>query len=68
MITGVHHITAMVTDPLRTLKTYTQDLGLRLVKRTVNFDAPEIHHLYLGNGSGDPGTILTFFNYFFSEY
>lgn len=61
MITGVHHITAMVSDPLRTLKTYTQDLGLRLVKRTVNFDAPDIHHLYLGNGSGEPGTILTFF-------
>ncbi len=61
MITGVHHITAMVSDPNRTLKTYTKDLGLRLVKKTVNFDAPDIYHFYLGNGSGDPGTILTFF-------
>jgi len=61
MITGVHHITAMVSDPNRTLQTYTKDLGLRLVKKTVNFDAPDIYHFYLGNGSGDPGTILTFF-------
>lgn len=60
-ISGVHHITALASDPQRNLVFYTRVLGLRLVKKTVNFDAPEVYHLYYGDESGEPGTILTFF-------
>ena len=60
-IDGIHHITAIASDPQRNLDFYTQVLGLRLVKLTVNFDAPDTYHFYLSNGAGDPGTILTFF-------
>lgn len=59
--TGIHHITAIAGDPQRNHQFYTQVLGLRLVKKTVNFDDPSAYHLYYGNRSGDPGTILTFF-------
>ncbi|SHF21300.1 glyoxalase family protein [Fodinibius roseus] len=58
---GIHHITAVAGDPRRNYWFYTQVLGLRLVKKTVNFDDPTIYHLYYGNASGEPGTILTFF-------
>lgn len=58
---GIHHITAVAGDPKRNYKFYTEVLGLRLVKKTVNFDDPSVYHLYYGNKSGDPGTILTFF-------
>jgi glyoxalase family protein len=58
---GIHHITAIATDPQRNLDFYTQVLGLRLVKRTVNFDDPGTYHLYFGDGVGTPGTIITFF-------
>jgi glyoxalase family protein len=58
---GIHHITAIATDPQRNLDFYTQVLGLRLVKRTVNFDDPGSYHLYFGDGMGAPGTIITFF-------
>ncbi len=58
---GIHHITAVAGDPGRNHRFYTQVLGLRLVKKTVNFDDPTIYHLYYGNASGEPGTILTFF-------
>lgn len=58
---GIHHITAFVRDPQQTVDFYAGILGLRLVKQTVNFDAPEVYHLYLGNGEGSPGTIITFF-------
>jgi glyoxalase family protein len=58
---GVHHITAIATDPQRNLDFYTQFLGLRLVKRTVNFDDPSAYHFYFGDSVGTPGTILTFF-------
>lgn len=61
MINGIHHITALASDPQRNADFYTELLGLRLVKRTVNFDAPDIYHLYYGNAIGQPGTILTFF-------
>jgi glyoxalase family protein len=58
---GIHHITAIATDPQRNLDFYTQVLGLRLVKRTVNFDDPSTYHLYFGDRTGRPGTVITFF-------
>jgi glyoxalase family protein len=58
---GIHHITAISSDPQRTLDFYTQVMGLRLVKFTVNFDDPGTYHLYFGDEIGSPGTILTFF-------
>lgn len=58
---GIHHVTAIAGDPQRNLDFYEGVLGLRLVKRTVNFDDPGTYHLYYGDESGQPGTILTFF-------
>lgn len=58
---GIHHITAIATDPQRNLDFYTRVLGLRFVKRTVNFDDPTTYHFYFGDRTGRPGTILTFF-------
>jgi glyoxalase family protein len=58
---GIHHITALASDPQRNVDFYVRVLGLRLVKRTVNFDAPDVYHFYYGDESGTPGTILTFF-------
>ncbi len=58
---GIHHITAVAGDPKQNYEFYTQVLGLRSVKKTVNFDDPSVYHLYYGNEHGDPGTILTFF-------
>ncbi|MRX73812.1 ring-cleaving dioxygenase [Bacillus lacus] len=58
---GIHHITAIVGDPQENVDFYAGILGLRLVKRTVNFDDPGTYHLYFGNEGGDPGTIITFF-------
>lgn len=58
---GIHHITAFVRDAQKTVDFYAGVLGLRLVKKTINFDAPEVYHLYLGNEAGSPGTIITFF-------
>ena len=60
-ITGLHHVTAIASDPQRNLDFYTQVLGLRFVKRTVNFDDPGTYHLYFGDDTARPGTILTFF-------
>jgi glyoxalase family protein len=60
-ISGIHHITAIASDPQRTLDFYTQVIGLRLVKLTVNFDDPGTYHFYFGDEVGSPGTILTFF-------
>ena len=62
-ILGIHHVTAIAGDPQRNLDFYTEVLGLRLVKLTVNFDDPGTYHFYFGNGTGVPGTILTFFPY-----
>jgi glyoxalase family protein len=59
--TGIHHITAFVGDAQRNVDFYAGILGLRLVKKTINFDAPEVYHLYFGNEEGAPGTIITFF-------
>jgi len=58
---GLHHVTAIAGDPQRNADFYLQVLGLRLVKRTVNFDAPDTYHLYYGDEIGSPGSILTFF-------
>jgi glyoxalase family protein len=58
---GIHHITAIASDPQRNVDFYTQTLGLRLVKRTVNFDDPSSYHFYFGDGVGKPGTVITFF-------
>lgn len=61
LITGIHHITALASDPQKNIDFYAGILGLRLVKKTINFDAPDVYHLYYGNETGSPGTILTFF-------
>ena len=58
---GTHHITAIATDPQGNVDFYTQVLGLRLVKRTVNFDDPGSYHFYFGDRIGRPGTIITLF-------
>ena len=58
---GIHHVTAICSDPRRNLAFYTDGLGLRMVKRTVNFDDPSTWHLYYGDETGRPGTALTFF-------
>ena len=58
---GIHHVTGIASDPQRNLDFYAGILGLRLVKRTVNFDDPTTYHFYFGNETGSPGTILTFF-------
>jgi glyoxalase family protein len=60
-IPGLHHVTAIASDPQRNLDFYVALLGLRFVKRTVNFDDPGTYHFYFGDNRGSPGTILTFF-------
>jgi glyoxalase family protein len=62
-ILGLHHVTAIASDPQRNLDFYIGLLGLRLVKRTVNFDDPSTYHFYFGDARGTPGTILTFFSW-----
>jgi glyoxalase family protein len=62
-ITGIHHITALAADSAKNLDFYSGVLGMRLVKKTVNFDSPDVYHLYYGDESGSPGSILTFFPY-----
>jgi glyoxalase family protein len=58
---GLHHVTTIAGKPARNLDFYTRTLGLRLIKRTVNFDDPGTYHLYYGDETGSPGTVLTFF-------
>ncbi len=60
-IVGLHHVTAIASNPQRNLDFYTQVLGLRFVKRTVNFDDPGTYHFYFGDDAGSPGSIMTFF-------
>jgi glyoxalase family protein len=60
---GLHHITAITGDAQRNVDYYASTLGLRLVKKTVNFDAPDVYHLYFGDEIGTPGSILTFFEF-----
>jgi glyoxalase family protein len=60
-IVGLLHVTAIASDPQSNLEFYTEVLGQRLAKRTVNFDAPTTYHFYFGSDLGAPGSILTFF-------
>jgi glyoxalase family protein len=60
-VTGLHHLTAIATDPQANIDFYAGLLGLRLVKKTVNFDDPSAYHLYYGDAQGTPGSIVTFF-------
>jgi glyoxalase family protein len=60
-MSAIHHVTAIAGNPRRNLDFYARTLGLRFVKKTVNFDDPGSYHFYYGNETGDPGTILTFF-------
>lgn len=58
---GIHHISAIVGHPQENTDFYAGVLGLRMIKKTVNFDDPGTYHLYFGNEAGEPGTIITFF-------
>src|SRR6478609_2222329 len=60
---GLHHITMITGDAQRNVDFYAGTLGLRLVKKTVNFDSPDAYHLYFGDEAGSPGTILTWFEF-----
>src|SRR5512140_2756903 len=60
-VLGIHHVTAISGDPQQVVDFYAGVLGLRLVKKTVNFDDPGTYHLYFGNGQGEPGTLITCF-------
>ncbi|WP_354701436.1 Putative ring-cleaving dioxygenase MhqA [Paraconexibacter sp. AEG42_29] len=60
---GLHHITAITADAPRNVDFYARVFGLRLVKKTVNFDQPDVYHLYYGDEHGKPGSILTFFEF-----
>lgn len=60
---GIHHITCITANAQRNVDFYARVLGLRMVKKTVNFDAPNVYHLYYGDERGAPGSILTFFEF-----
>jgi glyoxalase family protein len=62
-VLGLHHITLVCSDAQRTIDFYTKVLGLRLVKKTVNFDDPGSYHLYFGDKTGRPGTAITYFEW-----
>jgi glyoxalase family protein len=62
-VPGIHHVTAIASDPGQNLAFYTETLGLRLVKRSVNQDDVSVYHLFYGDRSGSPGTSMTFFPY-----
>jgi len=62
-ILGLHHITLVTSDAQRTTDFYTRVLGMRLIKRTVNFDDPGSYHLYYGDETGSPGTAITYFEW-----
>ncbi|HEV8456098.1 MAG TPA: VOC family protein, partial [Gemmatimonadales bacterium] len=62
-ILGLHHVTATVNDAQQDLDFYSGLLGLRLVKKTVNFDNHHVFHFYYGDASGTPGTLMTTFPY-----
>jgi glyoxalase family protein len=63
LIKGLHHVTALASNTQNNLDFYAGILGLRMVKKTINFDAPDVYHLYYGDEVGNPGTIMTFFPY-----
>ncbi len=60
-IRGLHHVTSMARSARENNAFFTTTLGLRRVKKTVNFDAPDVYHLYYADGSGTPGTVMTYF-------
>ncbi len=60
-LTAIHHLTAITADAPGNNRFYTETLGLRRVKKTVNFDAPEVYHLYYGDEIGTPGSVMTYF-------
>lgn len=60
-IKGLHHITSLAADARQNNDFFTKTLGLRRIKKTVNFDAPEVYHLYYGNEAGTPGSVMTYF-------
>jgi glyoxalase family protein len=60
-ISGIHHITAIAADPQANIDFYAGVLGMRMIKKTVNFDAPDTYHFYYGDKIGTPGSVLTFF-------
>ena len=60
-ITGLHHVTSMAADANENNAFFTHTLGLRRVKKTVNFDAPDVYHLYYGDEVGTPGSVMTYF-------
>ncbi len=62
-ILGIHHVTLICSDMERTTRFYTEVLGLRLVKQTLNFDDPSAKHFYFADERGTPGTVITFFEY-----
>jgi glyoxalase family protein len=62
-VRGLHHVTAITADAPANVGFYARVLGLRMIKKTVNFDAPDVYHLYFGDETGTPGTVLTFFEF-----
>ena len=60
-IKGLHHVTSMASDARQNNDFFTHKLGLRRVKKTVNFDAPDVYHLYYGDEFGTPGSVMTYF-------
>jgi glyoxalase family protein len=60
---GLHHVTAITADAPRNVEFYADTLGLRFVKKTVNYDAPDVYHLYYGDEQASPGSIMTFFEF-----
>ena len=62
-IKGLHHVTSLAADAVENNRFFTQTLGLRRVKKTVNFDVPEVYHLYYGDEVGTPGSVMTYFPY-----
>ncbi|MEM7299995.1 MAG: VOC family protein [Pseudomonadota bacterium] len=60
-ITGLHHVTSFASDPVANNRFFTQTMGLRRVKKTVNFDRPKVYHLYYGDEAGSAGTVMTYF-------
>ncbi len=63
MQVGIHHITGITRNPARNVGFYSRDLGLRLIKKTVNFDYAKVWQIYFGNESGHPGTVFSFFGW-----
>ncbi len=60
-IKGLHHVTSLASGANENNGFFTRTLGLRCVKKTVNFDAPEVYHLYYGDAAGTPGSVMTYF-------